>query len=129
MRLPVSEAGPRGEEDPPFQATKRQGDAGMHRILLNRYPMLNLVYPGFCLHIFHFILALKLTLFFDVFPAPFFRVSLSETKQGFGDVSQCVHLTTDNFQVCDRVLFNDIGRSGACSTEHLFVNKPGAFED
>ena len=49
----VSEAGPRGEEDPPFQATERQGDAGMHRILFNRYPMLKVVYLGFWLHMFH----------------------------------------------------------------------------
>ena len=53
VRLPVSEAGPRGEENPPFQATERQGDAGMHRILFNRYPMLKLVYAVFLLHMFH----------------------------------------------------------------------------
>ena len=102
----------------------------MHRILFNRYPMLKLVYPGFCLHMFTFVLAFKLTLIFEVLPAHFSAcVSLSETRQGFGDVSQCAILLRICFQVRAHILFNGIGRSGARPTEHLFVNKPGAFED
>ena len=74
VRIPVSETGPRGEEDPPFQATKRQGSAGMHRILFNRYPMLKFVYPGFCLHIFHVCPCIEIDNAFEVLSAPFFRV-------------------------------------------------------
>ena len=52
------------------------------------------------------------------------------TKQGFRNVSQCAHFSSDLvFQVRDQIFSVKSEDQELITLEHLYVGMPGAFED